>query len=53
MTIVEFENAETHRAWATHAAHVGAQQVGRERFYAEYSIQVCEVVRSTRFSLES
>lgn len=53
VTIVEFENAETHRAWATHAAHVGAQQVGRERFYAEYSIQVCEVLRSTRFSLGS
>jgi len=49
VTIVEFESEEAHRAWATHAAHVGAKRVGRERFYAEYSIQVCAVLRENRF----
>lgn len=50
-TIVEFDCAETRRAWA--AAHAGAKQAGRERFYSEYSIQVCEVLRSNTSSREA
>lgn len=53
VTIVEFESEEAHRAWATHTAHAGAKRVGRERFYAEYSIQVCEVLRENRFTRDA
>ena len=49
VTIVEFESIETHRAWAEHAGHRATQKLGRERFYSEYSIQVCEVLRSGKF----
>ena len=49
VTIVAFESIETQRAWAEHAGHRAAQQLGRERFYAEYSIQVCEVLRESKF----
>src|SRR5579859_7103774 len=42
LTIVEFESWETHRAWAEHPKHRAAQKLGREQFYAEYSIQICE-----------
>ena len=52
VTIVEFESAATHRAWAVDAAHAEAKQAGRERFYSEYSIQVCEVLRSNTFRRE-
>ncbi|HLG88550.1 MAG TPA: antibiotic biosynthesis monooxygenase [Alphaproteobacteria bacterium] len=49
VTIVEFESIETHQAWAEHADHRTAQRLGRERFYSEYSIQICEVLRANKF----
>ena len=51
VTIVEFADAEAHRAWAEHPAHRRAQQLGRERFYSRYQIQVCEVLRSSSFPI--
>lgn len=49
LTIVEFESMDAHRGWADHPDHRVAQKLGRERFYAEYSIQICEVLRSGKF----
>ena len=49
VTIVEFESEETQRAWAELPAHRKAQQMGRERFYSEFSIHVCKALRSSRF----
>ena len=51
VTIVELESQETHRAWAEHAGHRKAQQLGRERFYSEFSIHVCEVLKTNSFKL--
>jgi heme-degrading monooxygenase HmoA len=50
-TIVEFESEETHRAWAEHPGHRKAQQLGRERFYSEFSIHVCTALKSNSFKL--
>lgn len=49
VTIVEFADEASHRAWATQLDHVAAKKRGREAFYAEYSIQVCTVTRESRF----
>ena len=46
VTIIEFESEETHRAWAEHPAHRAAQKLGRERFYSEYSLQICQLLRT-------
>ena len=48
-SIVEFESAECLRAWREHPEHRQAQRIGRERFYVEYSLHVCEPIRSSRF----
>lgn len=48
-TIVEFDTEEHQRAWATHAEHVQAKQKGRESYYSEYRLQVCSVVRDSKF----
>jgi len=48
-TIVEFDTEEHQRAWATHAEHVQAKQRGRDSFYSEYRLQVCTVLRDSRF----
>lgn len=36
---------ENIRAWKAHPEHVLAQQAGRERWYAAYSVQVAEIRR--------
>jgi len=53
VTLVVFETAETQRAWQTHPEHLQAQKRGRERFYSDYHIQVCEVVRESQFKRDA
>lgn len=49
VTIVEFESAETQRAWSLHPEHVEAKKKGRADFYLEYRVLVCNVERESRF----
>jgi heme-degrading monooxygenase HmoA len=49
LLVVRFESHETLAAWRTHPEHLEAQQAGRDRFFASYSIEVCEEVRSYSF----
>jgi heme-degrading monooxygenase HmoA len=49
VTIVEFDSPQSHRAWAEHPDHRAAQKQGRDSFYSEYTIQVCEVKSSREF----
>lgn len=47
VTIVEFATEEGMRAWATHPEHVAAKRLGRESFFSEYRVQICEVRRDS------
>ena len=49
VTIVEFEDEVTQRAWREHPEHREAQRLGRERFYETFRIQVCHVERAHDF----
>lgn len=49
VSIVEFESEETMRAWREQADHRQAQELGKTRFYSEYHIQVCQIVRDYSF----
>jgi heme-degrading monooxygenase HmoA len=49
VTIVEFADEASQRNWAQNAEHVAAKKRGREALYSEYSLQVCAVVRESRF----
>jgi heme-degrading monooxygenase HmoA len=51
--ITEFASEETHRAWQQHPEHQLAIQLGRERFYSEFQIQVCSVVKDYDFQAVS
>ena len=42
-TIVEFESEEAQAAWRNHPEHAEVQRLGRERFYSEYDLKVCEL----------
>ncbi len=49
LSIIEFESDAAVAAWREHPEHRQAQRRGREKFYAEYHIQVCELRREARF----
>jgi heme-degrading monooxygenase HmoA len=50
LTLFEWESADTLRAWATHPEHIPVKKLGRQKFYTEYHLQVCELVRESKFS---
>ena len=47
VTIVEFASEEALRAWAIHPEHVAAKKLGRDSFFSDYRVQVCEVRRDS------
>lgn len=49
VTIVEFADEESHNAWRDLPAHRKAMQLGKEKFYEEYNVQVCELKRQSAF----
>ena len=53
LTLVAFDDEASQRAWAQQVDHVAAKRQGRESFYASYSIQVCEVLRSSSFEADT
>jgi heme-degrading monooxygenase HmoA len=44
-TIVEFEDLEAHNRWIADPIHRRAMSRGRESFFVEYTITVCEALR--------
>ncbi|HMI96927.1 MAG TPA: antibiotic biosynthesis monooxygenase [Micropepsaceae bacterium] len=49
VAIVEFETHDALAAWREHPEHLAAQAAGRERFFSEYRITVCDTVRDYSF----
>ncbi|HEU4690961.1 MAG TPA: antibiotic biosynthesis monooxygenase [Vicinamibacterales bacterium] len=49
LAVIEFESHETMAAWRNHPEHREAQRLGRERWFAEYRITVCDVARDYSF----
>ncbi|HZC56864.1 MAG TPA: antibiotic biosynthesis monooxygenase [Xanthobacteraceae bacterium] len=51
-TIVEFEHEEGLRTWRTNPEHIAAQKMARQKYYTEYSVQVCTLDREAKFKEE-
>jgi ketosteroid isomerase-like protein/heme-degrading monooxygenase HmoA len=49
LALIEFEGAEELRLWREEPDHQRAQAEGRERWYSGYQLQVCAVLRESRF----
>jgi len=45
VSISEFDSEESAQAWKQVPEHLEAQKRGREAFYSEYRVQICEVLR--------
>jgi heme-degrading monooxygenase HmoA len=46
ITVAYFTDEAAIRAWKQHAQHLGAQRLGKERWYSHYEIRVAKVERS-------
>ncbi|MGH2650100.1 MAG: antibiotic biosynthesis monooxygenase family protein [Actinomycetota bacterium] len=46
VAVVRFDAEEALNAWRTLPEHRAAQERGRDEFYGEYWVQVCETVRA-------
>jgi heme-degrading monooxygenase HmoA len=49
VSLITFASRAAHDAWRDDPSHRAAQRRGREDWYAEYRIQVCELVAERRF----
>jgi len=49
LALIEFDSSAQLGAWRDHAQHRAMQQRGREVYYTAYTLQVCGVVRESRF----
>lgn len=47
VSIIEFESLDHVAVWREHAEHKEAQAQGWSTLFAEFQIQVCDVVRTT------
>src|SRR5581483_9042746 len=50
LAVIEFASAGELAAWRDHAEHRRAQAEGRERYYTEYRLQICQLLRESRFT---
>ncbi len=50
VTVVTFADEASQAGWRTHVEHAAAQSIGRERLYAEYSLQVATCTRAHAFT---
>ena len=48
-TIVAFEHEEGMKAWRSNREHQAAQKLACEKYYLEYSVQVCTLDRESSF----
>ena len=47
LSVIEFDSLESLAAWRDHPEHRIAQELGKQRYYAEYHLQICELVRES------
>src|SRR5262249_28405717 len=50
VSLIEFDSLESLAAWRDHPEHRIAQELGKEKYYAEYHLQICELVRESHKS---
>jgi heme-degrading monooxygenase HmoA len=51
VSLIVFASREAHDAWRDDPEHRAAQRRGRAEWYAEYRIQVCELLDERRFGV--
>jgi len=52
ITVSYWQSEEAIRRWREHAEHRLAQQQGREKWYARFSLRICRVERAWEFAAD-
>ncbi|MYW47879.1 antibiotic biosynthesis monooxygenase [Streptomyces sp. SID161] len=52
LTVIYYADEAAIVAWKAHPEHLRAQHLGRERWYASYSVEVARVERAYAFGLD-
>lgn len=47
LSLIEFDSLESLASWRDQPDHREAQLLGKQRYYAEYHLQICELVRES------
>lgn len=50
LTIVWWEDEASLRAWATDVKHRAAQELGRNKWYEYYKLEIAQIIRTTNFT---
>ena len=50
LTIVWWKDEESLRAWATDVKHRAAQELGRNKWYEYYKLEIAQIIRTTTFT---
>jgi heme-degrading monooxygenase HmoA/ketosteroid isomerase-like protein len=53
LALIEWDSSDNLAIWRDEESHRAAQQLGRDRYYSEYRIQICSEVRSSKFDGET
>ena len=53
LLVVYYETAESVAAWKADVEHLEAQRLGKEKWYAEYTVEVARVERAYAFKREA
>lgn len=53
VSISSFVDEASLKLWREHPEHLATQMLGREKFYSEYSVQVCRIEREYAKVLDS
>jgi heme-degrading monooxygenase HmoA len=47
LSLIEFDSLESLAAWRDQTEHRVAQELGKQKYYSEYHLQICELVRES------
>jgi len=51
ITVSYWESLEAIQAWRENSKHLVAQQVGKERWYQQYNVEICQVIKDYSFTM--
>ncbi|GAA3347032.1 MULTISPECIES: antibiotic biosynthesis monooxygenase [Bacteria] len=49
ITVSYWESLEAIQAWKANAKHLTAQQLGKEKWYTHYQVEICQVMKEYSF----
>ncbi|MEK5232270.1 antibiotic biosynthesis monooxygenase [Lysinibacillus sp. FSL K6-0232] len=49
ITVSYWSSLEAIQAWKEHAKHLTAQQLGKDKWYRAYNVEICQIIKDYAF----